>query len=101
VLTGNVHHSLQQEIVREETERKGHKIRNFWNIRRRVTGKLLLLFFLNIETAGNMIYTTKNSYKTRNSKLSLLTKSKIIYRNARGVKRTSIPRVAAHADRDA
>jgi hypothetical protein len=39
--------------VREEIERMRHKSRNIWNIRRRVTGYPLLLFFLDIEPAVN------------------------------------------------
>jgi hypothetical protein len=53
VITGNLHHSLQQELAREEIERMGHKIRNLWNIRHRVTGKPLSFFFLNIKPADN------------------------------------------------
>jgi hypothetical protein len=48
----NLHHSVQQEFVREDIEEMGHKIRNLWNIRHRVIGNPLLLF-LDIEPAAN------------------------------------------------
>jgi hypothetical protein len=48
VVIRNLHHSVQQELVTEELERMGHKIRNLWNIRHRVTGYPLSLF-LDIE----------------------------------------------------
>jgi hypothetical protein len=48
-------------IAREEVERLGHKIRNIWNIRHRVTGNPLSLFSLDIEP---MKYNTSNTYKT-------------------------------------
>jgi hypothetical protein len=50
VVIRNLHHSVQQQLVREEIERKGHKIGNLWNIRHRVTVKPLPLF-LDIELA--------------------------------------------------
>jgi hypothetical protein len=60
----NLHHSFQQELVREDTERMGHKIKNLWNIRHMVTDNPLSLFFLDIETAAkNVNYTTQNIYK--------------------------------------
>jgi tRNA G37 N-methylase Trm5 len=40
----HLHHSVSQELLREEIERMGHKIRNLWNSRHRVTGKPLPLF---------------------------------------------------------
>jgi hypothetical protein len=39
--------------MREDTEIMGHKIRNLWNFRHRVTGSPLSLFFLDIEPAAN------------------------------------------------
>jgi hypothetical protein len=57
----NLHHSVQQELVREYIERRGHKIRNIWYIRHRVTGNPLSLFFLDIDPeANNRKYTTQN-----------------------------------------
>jgi hypothetical protein len=41
VVIRNLHHSVQQELVREEIERMRHKITNLWNIRHRVTGNPL------------------------------------------------------------
>jgi hypothetical protein len=84
----NLHHSLQQELVTEDTERTGHKIINLWNFRHSVTG--------NPFSSNNEIYHIKNI----ESKLSLPTKSKIIFHNARDAKRTSIPRGTAHTDQD-
>jgi hypothetical protein len=58
----NPHHSVQQELVRE-VESMGHKIRNLWNIRHRVTGNPFSLFFLDIvEPAANNseMYHTEN-----------------------------------------
>jgi hypothetical protein len=43
---------MHQELMREDIERTGHEIRNVWNNRHRVTGKLFSLF-LDIETAAN------------------------------------------------
>jgi hypothetical protein len=53
MLIRNLHHSVQQELVWEDTERMGHKIRNLWNFRHMETGKTLSLFFLDIEPAAN------------------------------------------------
>jgi hypothetical protein len=53
VVIRNLHHSARQEIVREDIERMVHKIRNLWNIRDRVCGNPLSLFFLDIEPAAN------------------------------------------------
>jgi hypothetical protein len=53
VVIKNLHHSVQQELVREDIEQMGHKIRNLWNIRHRVTGIPLSLFILDIEPAAN------------------------------------------------
>jgi hypothetical protein len=65
VVIRNLHHPVQQELVKEEIKRMGHKIRNFWDIRRMVTGYPLSLFFLDIEPAANKTkYTTFNMYKT-------------------------------------
>jgi hypothetical protein len=44
---------VQQELVREEIESMGHKIRNLWNSRHRVTGNPLPLIFLDVEPAAN------------------------------------------------
>jgi hypothetical protein len=54
----NLHYSMQEKLVREEIERMEHKIRNLWNIRRRVAGNPLSLFFSDIEPAAenNEIY---------------------------------------------
>jgi hypothetical protein len=58
VVIRNLHYSMQQKSVRDEIESSEHKIRNLWNIRRRVTGYHLPLFFLDIELAAkiNEIY---------------------------------------------
>jgi hypothetical protein len=48
--------------VREEIDSMGHKIRNIWNIRHRVTGYPLSLFFLDIEPAGNNNEIYHNEY---------------------------------------
>jgi hypothetical protein len=53
VVIRNLHHSVQQEEVRQETERLGHKIIILWNIRHRVTGNLLSLLFPSLEPANN------------------------------------------------
>jgi hypothetical protein len=53
VVIRNLQHSVQLELAREDIERMGHKIRNLWNIRHRVTGNPLSLFFLDIEPADN------------------------------------------------
>jgi hypothetical protein len=53
VVTKNLCHSKQQEVVKEEIERIGHKIRNLWNIIHRLTGNPLSLFCLDIEPAAN------------------------------------------------
>jgi hypothetical protein len=53
VVIRNLHHSVQQELVREDTERMGHKITKLWNIRHTVTGSPLSLLFLDIEPAAN------------------------------------------------
>jgi hypothetical protein len=102
VVIRKLHHSVQQELVREEIESMGHKIRNLWNIRHRATAYLLSLFFLDIEPAANnnQIYHIEYIQNMR-SKLSLLSKCKIICRNARSVKLTSIPRGTAHTGKDA
>jgi galactokinase/mevalonate kinase-like predicted kinase len=54
----NVHYSMQQKLVREEIESMEHTIGNIWNIRRRVAGNPLSLFFSDIEPAAenNEIY---------------------------------------------
>jgi hypothetical protein len=39
--------------VGEDIERMGHKMRNLWSIRHRVTGYTLSVFFLDIEPAAN------------------------------------------------
>jgi hypothetical protein len=79
----------------------GHKIRNLWNIRHRVNGYHLSLF-LNIEPADNNNEKYNIEYlQNIRVQIRLLTKSKIIYSNARDVKRTSIPRGMAHTARDA
>jgi hypothetical protein len=44
---------VQQELVREDIGKMRHKIRNLWNIRHRVTGYPLSLFFLDSEPAAN------------------------------------------------
>jgi hypothetical protein len=49
----NLHHSVQQELVRECIKRMWYKIRNIWNIRYRVTGNPLSLFFFEIEPAAS------------------------------------------------
>jgi hypothetical protein len=102
VVIGNLHHSVQQELVAEETERMGHKIRNLWNIRHTVNGSSLSLFFRDIESSySNSEIYDNETYTTRESKLSLLTRSKIIYHNARYTELSSIPRGTAHTDQDA
>jgi hypothetical protein len=53
VVIRNLRHSVQQELVTEEIESMGYKIRNLWNIRHRVTGNPLSLLFLDIEPAAN------------------------------------------------
>jgi hypothetical protein len=45
VVIRTLHHSVLQKLVREDIERMGNKIRNLWNIRHRVTGYPLSLFF--------------------------------------------------------
>jgi hypothetical protein len=52
VVIRNLHQSEQQELVTEEIERMEHNIINVWNIRHRVTGHPLSLFFLDIELAA-------------------------------------------------
>jgi hypothetical protein len=66
VVIRNLHHSVQQELVREEIEWKGHRIGNLWNIRHRVTGKPLSLF-LDIEPAdsNSELYHTEYLRNTR------------------------------------
>lgn len=49
VVIRNLHHSLNQELITEEIEKMGHKVRNLWNIRDKNTGKQLSLFFLDLE----------------------------------------------------
>jgi hypothetical protein len=44
---------VQQELVRVDIERMGHKITNVWNIRHRVAVNPLSLVFLDIEPAAN------------------------------------------------
>jgi hypothetical protein len=63
----NLHHSAQQELVRQDIERIRHKFRNVWNSRHRVTGDPLSLFFLNIEPAANNseIYEVEHLKKRR------------------------------------
>jgi hypothetical protein len=77
VVIKNLHHSMQQKIVTEEIESMEHKIRNLWNLRRRVTGCHLSLFFLDIEPAAN----SREMYieYPQNMRELDLTKSKIIY----------------------
>jgi hypothetical protein len=60
VVIRNLHHSVQQDLLREDIERMGHKIRNLWNIRHTVTGYPLSLF-LDVEPAAhnNEIYHTE------------------------------------------
>jgi hypothetical protein len=53
VIIRKLHHSVQQELVREDTERMGKEIRNLWNIGHRVTGNPLSPFFLDIEPETN------------------------------------------------
>jgi hypothetical protein len=55
VVIRNLHHSVKQEFVGEDTERMGHKIRNLWNIRHRISGNPLSPFFLYVEPAANNI----------------------------------------------
>jgi hypothetical protein len=75
---------VQQELVIEDIERMEHRIRNLWNIRHRVSGNSLSLFFLDIETAANNseIYHTEYLQNMR-VKIEPPHRSKIIYRNAR------------------
>jgi hypothetical protein len=53
VVVRNLHNSPQQELMKEESERLGHKIRNRWIIKHRVTGYPLSLFFSGVEIAAN------------------------------------------------
>jgi hypothetical protein len=53
VVNRNLHHSVQQDLLREDIERMGHKIRNLWSIRHKITGCPFSLFFLDIEPAAN------------------------------------------------
>jgi hypothetical protein len=52
---------MQQELVREDIGRMGHKIRNAWNITHRITGNLLSFLFLGTEPAAynNEMYHTE------------------------------------------
>jgi hypothetical protein len=98
VVIRNLHRSVQQELVREDTGRMRHKIINVCNIRHRVIGNSLSPFLAVEQAAIRMKCNTENIYKISEPKLSHLTKSKIIrvYNNARDAKRTSKPRVTAH-----
>jgi hypothetical protein len=98
----NLHHSLQQELVRENIERIGNKIRNIWNIRQRVTDNSLSLFILAIEQTTNNkeIYHIEYLQNVR-VQIQPQHQSKIIYHNARDAKRTSTQRGTAHTDQDA
>jgi hypothetical protein len=76
----HLHRSVQQELVREDIERMGHKIMNLCNISHRVIGNSLSPFLDTEQAAIRVKCTcnTQNIYKITESKLSHLTKSKII-----------------------
>jgi hypothetical protein len=48
-----IHYSIEQENLINEIEAYGHKVRNLWNIKHRVTRRPLSLFFVDLEPAGN------------------------------------------------
>jgi hypothetical protein len=89
VVIRNLHHSVQQELVREDTERMGHKIINLWNIRHRVTGNPLSFFFLDTEPAANNSEICHIEFQQNmRVKIERPLQKKIIYHNARDLKRT-------------
>jgi hypothetical protein len=102
VVIGNLHPTVQQELVRGDIERMGHKIRKLWNIRHRVSGNPFSLFFLDFTptTNNSEIYHIKY-LQNMSVKIEPPHQSKIIYHNASDVKRTSTQRGIAHIDQDA
>lgn len=53
VVLRNMHYSIDLEKLTEEIENHEHKVRNIWNIKHRVTGRPLSLFFLDLEHQKN------------------------------------------------
>jgi hypothetical protein len=80
---------VQQELAREETEE--------WNTKLDISG-----------TSGTGLLTTQqptmtkctamNTYKTWQSKLSLIAESNMLYRNAREIKLTAMPKGTTQTD---
>jgi hypothetical protein len=80
----------------------GHKIRNLWNIRHRVTGYRLSLFFLDIEPAAKNSEVYHIEYlQNMRVQIEPLHQKQIIYHNARDAKRTSTLRGTARTDQNA
>jgi hypothetical protein len=48
-----MHYSIEQEKLINEIEAHSHKVWNLWNIKHRVTGRPLSLFFVDLEPADN------------------------------------------------
>jgi hypothetical protein len=45
----NMHYCIDLEKLTQEIENHGHKVRNVWNIKNRVSGRPLSLFFVDLE----------------------------------------------------
>jgi hypothetical protein len=86
---------VEQELVREETESMGHKIRNLWNIRHRVTGYPFSLFFLDIEPAGN------NEIYRMEYLQNMRVETQPPHKKQNNIPQCEMSRVTAHTDRDA
>lgn len=61
VVVKNLHFSTPIELIKREIEKLGHKVRNVSNIRSRVTGVPLSIFFVDLEPNTN----NKNIYNER------------------------------------
>jgi len=59
VVLRHIHHSTEIESIKEEIESHGHKVRNIFNMRQKITKKPLSLFAVELEPANNnkSIYT--------------------------------------------
>jgi hypothetical protein len=99
VVIRNLHHLVQQELVRDDIERMGHKIRNLWNIRHGVTGNSFSFIFLDLEPAANNreIYHTEYLQNIRVQIEPPHPKQN----NIPQCKLTSTPRGTAYRDQDA
>jgi hypothetical protein len=91
-------HLMQQELVREKLKKLATKLEIF-GISDTRSLAIHSSCMLNQQPI-TMKFMTLNIHKTWESKLSFLTKNKIIYCNARDIKHTPIPKGTVHTDQD-